>query len=133
MSTAASSYDARTSRTPLGKTEWVEYSDSLEDLLTEAKEYAAALETKSEATQASLMAKLELAMEQNTKLLAMMAKGGFNSNTSDGAAKDQLRRGQRREKKTTCVQALRGGRVPQGRPVFQLGEEQSETPKVIQQ
>ena len=69
----------------------------------EAKEYATALETKSEATQASLMAKIELAMEQNTKLLAMMAKGGFNSNTSNGTAKDQLRCGQRRGKKEPRV------------------------------
>ena len=37
VSTAASSYNARTSRNPLDKTEWVEYSDSLDDSLIEAK------------------------------------------------------------------------------------------------
>ena len=76
----------------------MEYSDSLEDSLTEAKEYADALEAKAEGAQASLLAKLELAMEQNTKLLALMAKGGL-SNADEGGAKDDKKTIPRRPRK----------------------------------
>jgi len=48
-------------------------------LLVAEKEYAATLQTKADEKQASLLAKLEQAMEQNTKLLSLMAKGGFNT------------------------------------------------------
>ena len=65
----------------------MEYSVSLKDSLTEAKEYAATLELKTKAKKAARMAKIELAMEQNPKLIAMMAKSGFNNDTNDGAAK----------------------------------------------
>lgn len=97
--TATSSCSACSATTPLDKAQWVKYSDSLEDSLTEANEYAATLESKAEAKEAALMAKIELAMEQNTKLIAMMAKGSFNNNTNDDAAKDDKRRGPRRGKK----------------------------------
>ena len=99
VNTAASSVSARSSTTPLDKTQWVEYSDSLEDSLTEAKEYAAALEAKAEGSQASLLAKLELAMEQNTKLMTLMAKGGLNNSAEDGGAKDDKKTISRRPKK----------------------------------
>jgi hypothetical protein len=83
--------------TPLEKATWVEYSDSLEDSLTEAKEYAAAMESKADATQATLMAKLEIAMEQNTKLLAMMTSGGFcppvNENLTNNNQRNRGRKG----------------------------------------
>ena len=91
---SATSAGSRTG-TPLEKANWVEYSDSLEDSLTEAKEYAAALESKADATQATLLSKLELAMEQNTKLLAMMTTGGFCAPTNDNVPNNSQRRGRR--------------------------------------
>ena len=39
--------------------QWVEYSDSLEDSLLEAKEYAVAITSKTEADQMSIMAELK--------------------------------------------------------------------------
>ena len=88
---------------PPSKTDWVEYSDSLEDSLTEAKEYAAALESKAERTQSALMTKIEPAMDQNTKLLALKAKGGFSSPKDDGKSKEQHRCGGQRGKKEPRV------------------------------
>ena len=96
---SATSTFGKDTATPPGKTDLVEYSDSLEDSLTEAKEYAAALESKAEATQSALMAKIELAMDQNTKLLALMANGGFSSPKNDGESDEQRRRDGRRGKK----------------------------------
>jgi hypothetical protein len=62
--------------------EWVEYSDSLEDSLVEAKEYAAAITTKAETEQAALLEELKeqrkqtmAAMAQTAKLVALLEKG----------------------------------------------------------
>ena len=97
--TAASSVSTPSATNPLDKTQWLEYSDSLEDSLAEAKEYAATLVTKAEEKEAALMAKFEMAMEQNTKLIALMAKGGFNANNNSSAANEDKQRGPRRGRK----------------------------------
>ena len=99
---SSTSSHGRGSGTPIGKTEWVKYSKSLEDSLTEAKEYATTLESKAEATQAALMAKIELAMEQNTKLLAIMAKGEFNAPTNNNAKNNQRSRKRVRKELRVC-------------------------------
>jgi len=99
VGTTTSSFSGRGSTTPLDKTQWVEYSDSLEDSLTEAKEYAASLEAKAAGDQATLLQKLEMAMEQNTKLLALMAKGGLSNNSDEGGAKDEKKTFTRRPRK----------------------------------
>ena len=73
--------------------EWVQYTDSLEDSLIEAKEYAAAMTTKND-NQAKILEELreqraqtKLVLEQNKKLMKLLAKGMMisgTSNTSDG-------------------------------------------------
>ena len=70
--------------------QWVENRDSLEDSLPEAKEYAAAISSKSEADQTSIMAVLKeqikqtrLAMDQNTKLMTILVKSGLGGEAPD--------------------------------------------------
>ena len=57
--------------------QWVEYSDSLEDFLLEAKEFTATTTSRAEADQTIIMEELkeqrkqtQLALDQNTKLMA---------------------------------------------------------------
>ena len=71
--------------------EWVQYTDSLEDSLVEAKEYAAALLTKSGGYQSEILQELkeqrkqtQLAMEQNKKLMELLAKNMMNTNVNRG-------------------------------------------------
>ena len=62
----------------------MEYSDSLEEFLLEDKEYAAAITSRVEADQTSIMAELkkqrkqtQMALDQNTKLMAMLVNNGM--------------------------------------------------------
>ena len=61
-----------------------QYSKSLEDSLLEAKEYAAVITSRAEADQTSIMAELkeqqkqtQLALDQNTNLMAILVKSGL--------------------------------------------------------
>ena len=101
-----STYTAATKATTKSPTnQWVEYSNSLEDSLLEAKEYAAAITSRAEADQTSIMAELkeqikqtQLEMYQNTKLMAMLIKSGMG-----GEATDSTRdRGKKKKVKRTC-------------------------------
>ena len=83
--TERSVYTAATKATKKSPTnQWVEYSNSLEDSLLEAKEYAIVITSRAEADQTSIMAELkeqrkqtQLALDQNTKLMAILAKSGL--------------------------------------------------------
>jgi hypothetical protein len=75
--TTQASRGSRTLKSPTN--EWVEYSDGLEDSLTEAKEYAAAITSKMEAENAALLEELkqqrqqtQQAIDQTARLVAMM-------------------------------------------------------------
>ena len=94
--TAATTVSAVSSRSPPHSdgpppNEWVQYTDSLEDSLVEAKEYAAALLTKSDGEQSAILEELreqrkqtKLAMEQNKKLMELLAKGMLGANVNGG-------------------------------------------------
>ena len=75
--------------------EWEEYTESIEDSLVEAKEYAAAITSRAETKEASLIAELaaqrkqtQLALDQTAELVALMKKHG----TGDGKAPRNHRR-----------------------------------------
>ena len=94
--------------------ESVEYINSLEDYLLEAKEYAAAITSKAEAYQTSIMAELkeqikqtQLALDQNTKLMEMLVKSGMG-----GEATYPTRdRGKKNKEERTCKTARKVGIV----------------------
>ena len=84
--------------------EWVQYTDSLEDSLVEAKEYAAAISSKND-NQAEILAELKeqreqtkLALEQNKKLMELLAKGMMISATD----KADSRPGRQKRKCGNC-------------------------------
>ena len=82
----------------------MEYSDSLEDYLLETKEYAAAITSRAEADQTSIMAELkeqrkqtQLALDQNTKLVEMLVNSGLGGEATDPT------RDHRKKKKAECT------------------------------
>ena len=91
---------SRTLKSPIN--EWVEYSDGLEDSLTEAKEYAAAITNKLEAENAALLEELkqqrqqtQQAMEQTAKLVAMMESVKVGGEEKQTSRKTALEKGKR--------------------------------------
>ena len=92
--------------------QWVEYSNSLEDSLLEAKEYAAPITSRAEADQTSIMAELkeqmkqtQLALYQNTKIVAVLVKSGLG-----GEAPDPTRyRGKKKKAERTCKNCKKSG------------------------
>ena len=92
--------------------QWVEYSNSLEDSLLKAKEYAAAITSKAEADQTSIMAELkeqrkqtELELDQNTKLMAVLVKSGMGGEATD-ATRD---RGKKKKAERTFKNCKKSG------------------------
>ena len=75
--TATTTYTSisRSGSHKLKPNKWIEYIDSLKNSLVEAKEYMASIRSKAKTDQASLLHKLEQAMDQNTKLLALLTSG----------------------------------------------------------
>ena len=68
----------------------VEYSDSLEESLLKANEYAATITSRAEADQTIIMAELKeqrkythLALDQNTKLMEMLVKSGMGGEATN--------------------------------------------------
>ena len=111
--TERSTYTAATKATKKSPTnQWVEYSNSLEDSLLEFKEYAAAITSRAEADQTSIMAELkeqrnqtQLALDQNTKLMAMLSKSGMG-----GEATDPTRdRGKKKKAERICKNCKKSG------------------------
>ena len=92
--------------------QWVEYSNSLEESLLEAKEYAATITSKAEADQMSIMVEFkeqrkqtQLALDQNTKLMAMLVKSGMG-----GEATDTTRdRGNKKKAECVCKNCKKNG------------------------
>ena len=91
-----------TTKSPTNK--WVEYSNSLEDSLLRAKEYTSAITPKAESDQTSIMAELkeqrkqiQLELDQNTKLMAMLVKSGM------GGKSTYTTRDFRKKMKEECV------------------------------
>ena len=76
MAESSTDTEATKSKTKSPTNKWVKYSDSLEHSLLEAKEYAAAITSRAEAEQMSIMAEFKehrknthLALKQKTKLM----------------------------------------------------------------
>ena len=99
-----------TTKSPTNK--WVEYSDSLEESLLGAKEYAAAITPRAEAEQTSIMAEFQeqrkqtqLALDQNTKLMAMMVKIGMGGEATDSTHD----RGKKNKAERTCKNCKKSG------------------------
>ena len=90
----------------------MEFSNSLEDSLLEVKEYAAPITSKAEADQTSIMAELkeqrkqtQLALDQNTKLMAMLVKSGMG-----GEATESTRdRGKKKKAERICINFKKNG------------------------
>ena len=101
-----------TTKSPTNK--WAEYSASLEDSLLEAKEYVAAIISRAETDQTSIMAELkeprkqtQLALDQNTKLIVMLVESGMG-----GEATYPTRdRGKKNKEERTCKTARKVGIV----------------------
>ena len=92
--------------------QWVEYSDSLEESLLEASEYAAAITSKAEADQTSIMGEFkeqikqtQLALDHITKLMVMLVKSGLG-----GKATDPTRDcGKKKKAERTCKNCKKSG------------------------
>ena len=112
--TATTAFSAVSNRSPPlsngpPPNEWVQYTDSLEDSLVEAKEYAAALLTKSDGNQSAILQELkeqrkqtQLAMEQNKKLMELLAKNMMNTNVNGGEDDKVKTSGRPVRKKRKC-------------------------------
>ena len=92
----------------------VEYSDSLEDSIIEAKEYAAAITLRAEADQTSIMAELkeqrkqtELALDQYTKLMEMLVKSGLGGEATYPYPTHD--RGKKNKAERTCKNCKKSG------------------------
>ena len=85
--------------------EWVEYSNSLEDSLTEAKNYAAAITTKSDTDRDQLIAELKEQRKQTKMALEQIAKMTALWNKKENELVGQVERKFRREKRLckNCV------------------------------
>ena len=90
----------------------MEYSYRLEDSPLEAKEYAAAITSRAEADQTSIMAELkeqrkqtQLALDQHTKIMAMVVKSRLGVEAPDPT------RDRRKKKKAerTCKNCKKSG------------------------
>ena len=108
-----SMYTSSTKATTKSPTnQWVEYSDSLEESLLKAKEYAATITSKSKADQTSIVVELkeqikqtQLVLDQNTKLMAMLVKSAMG-----GEATDTTRdRGKKNKAERTCKNCKKSG------------------------
>ena len=110
--------------------QWVEYSDSLKDSLLEAKEYAAAITSRAEADQTSIMAELkeqrkqtQLALDQNTKFMAMLVKSGLR-----GESRYPTRdRGKKNISDRTCKNCKKSG-YHEGDDCFMLEKNANKRP-----
>ena len=92
--------------------QWAEYSDRMEDSLLEAKEYAAAITQKSEADQTIIMAEVkeqrkqtQMAMDQNTKLMAMLVKSAMGGEATDTTCDC----GKKKKAERTCKNCKKSG------------------------
>ena len=92
-----------TTKSPTNK--WVEYSDSLEYFLLEAKEFTATSTSRAEADQTIIMEELkeqrkqtQLALDQNTKLMDMLAKSGMGGEATDSTRNQ----GKKKKAERTC-------------------------------
>ena len=98
--------------TKIPTNQWVEYSDSLEESLPEAKEYAAAITSRAEVDQTSIMAELkdqrkqtQLALDQNIKIMAMLVKSGMG----DEATESTRDLGKKKKAERTCKNCKKSG------------------------
>ena len=90
----------------------MEYSNSLEDSLLKAKEYAAAITSRAKANQTRIMAELkeqqkqtQMALDHNTKLIEMLVKSGLG-----GEAPDHTHdRGKKKKAERTCKNCKKSG------------------------
>ena len=85
--------------------QWVEYSNGLEESLLEAKEYAAAITSKVEVDQTSIMEEFkeqiqqtQMELDQNTNLVAMLVKRGMGGKATDSTRE----RGKKKKADRTC-------------------------------